>query len=55
MNEAQEKVTDNLQEEIKFEEVNDSGFEVEIVEDTNLKKSQEQRPLTSQIFQMIRK
>tara|TARA_R100000697_G_scaffold114870_1_gene134011 strand:+ start:1581 stop:2534 length:954 start_codon:yes stop_codon:yes gene_type:complete len=33
MNEAQEKVTDNLQEEIKFEEVNDSGFEVEIVED----------------------
>ena len=34
MNEAQEKVTDNLQEEINFEEAGDSAFEVEVVEDT---------------------
>ena len=31
MNEAQEKVTDNLQEEINFEEAGDSAFEVEVV------------------------
>lgn len=44
MNEQQEKVTDNLQEEIKFEEVSDSGFELEIVEDA----PQEEKPRTEE-------